>query len=104
MTDDDDQRLPELRTAELDAETLETLLADLATYTRIDSVQLKGGSEELCREARASLDGLRQLLLDKSVRGAQVRYHYEGDDWCDTLIVTDGGVRLVRMRRAPEGE
>ena len=30
-------------------------------------------------------------------RGVQVRYVYEGKEWCDTLLAAPGGVRLVRI-------
>jgi hypothetical protein len=49
-------------------------------------------------EQSLSLEQARQLLLEGRARGIQIRYHYDGADWWDTLMRTPQGIRLVRIR------
>lgn len=56
--------------------------------------------------ARQSVNGPQQipveegvgLLLAGGAAGLQVRYCYAGDEWLDTLIPHEAGLRLVRIR------
>jgi hypothetical protein len=95
---DVDGPLPELNQALLDDATLERLFHDLAACTEIVEIIPKFAQRRMVEPGTVSLDDARCLLRDGSVRGVQVRYRYQGADWWDTLMVTDAGVRLVRIR------
>lgn len=94
----DDRTLPELSEALLDAETLDALLRDLAELTAVDEVLLKGAPQAMATEAQRDVRSIGPLLTGRQLRGAQVRYRYEDQNWCDTLLATDSGVKLVRIR------
>lgn len=96
---DEELPLPDLHQATLDEATLEQLFFDIRHAAELLSVSLKGGEQ-----ARASgLDGAdpleqaRELLRQGRVAGAQLRYRHDGRVWCDTLMNSPEGVRLVRI-------
>jgi len=93
-----EQPLPDLQDAILDQDTFERLIADLTTMTSELSVRLKRGAETLTGTEPASLEAALQALGKGEVLGVQLRYRYGPDWWCDTLLRTGGGLRLVRIR------
>jgi hypothetical protein len=99
MTAEDDQSLPEMRDAVLDAAALAALLRDIGTLTTIDEVIVKD-RPGLARapSTDVALDQVQRLLLAGEVRGVQIRYRHGGAIWWDTLMATPDGVRLVRIR------
>jgi hypothetical protein len=95
---DTEQPLPELQDAMLDPGTLDQLITDLTTMTSDLSVRLKTHPEILTGAEPASLEEGLQALRNGDVLGIQVRYRYGADRWCDTLLRTGDGIRLVRIR------
>jgi MauM/NapG family ferredoxin protein len=93
----DEVELPELREAELDPGGLRALFADLAAATEIQEVRLKRASTDRGHAASLSVEEALEALLGGSVRGVQVRYHYDAQDWCDTILQTPHGYRVVRL-------
>lgn len=85
--------LARLTTADLDPEVLSALFSDLATLVEIDEVLIKGDAT-----AYAGVTGLAeaQRALADGARGIQIRYHWAGKGWLDTLMRNTNGVRLVR--------
>lgn len=90
-------KLPVLQQTVLDAATLEALFRDLAQCTQILGVIPKGAPQAYAAEKGISLDAAREGLVSGAFRGVQVRYRYENQEWCDTLLATPAGVRLVRI-------
>lgn len=90
-------KLPALQQTVLDAATLEALFRDLAQCTQILAVLPKGAPQAYAGDRAISLDAAREGLASGAFRGVQVRYRYDGQEWCDTLLATPGGVRLVRI-------
>ncbi len=90
-------RLPDVQQAVLDAATLDALFRDLALCTRILAVVPKTAATGMVTEGSISLDDARVGLTSGAFRGVQVRYRYDQQEWCDTLMATPAGVRLVRM-------
>ncbi len=93
-------KLPPLHQAVLDAATVDALFADLAACTRVLAIIPKRAARAMIDESTSSLDlaSARAGLRDGSMRGVQIRYHYDGREWCDTLMAgADGAARLVRI-------
>jgi hypothetical protein len=90
-------RLPALQQTVLDAATLDALFRDLATCTQILAVIPKGSAQGYANEKAITLADARVGLDAGSFRGVQVRYRYDDKEWCDTLLATPAGVRLVRI-------
>ena len=91
-----DFRLPDVQQAVLDAATLDALFSDLAQCAEVLSVVLKTSRGPVA-EASVSLAAGRAALEEGTARGVQIRYRHEGTEWCDTLLRTPAGVRLVRV-------
>lgn len=90
--------LAELTQGRLDEPTLTALLDDLSELTEILEVLTKGGE---CARAERSQPDLREAvaaLQAGQLRGVQVRYLWDGQQWLDTLLRGPDGVRLVRVQ------
>ena len=97
-TTTEDFRLPELTQSYLDADTLDALFADLAACTQVLEVVAKLAPTQMIPNQRLTLDDAHGLITNRKVRGVQVRYRYDGAEWCDTLMAGPDGARVVRIR------
>ena len=90
--------LPELHQGNLDWEYVDDLARDLSQLTQIYSVvpRIRGATPGQA-PPQYSLDEAFAGLRAGTLMGVQVRYSYNGEDWCDTLLPSPGGARLVRM-------
>ncbi|GDX80743.1 hypothetical protein LBMAG42_25540 [Deltaproteobacteria bacterium] len=94
--------LPELTVGALDAPTLAALFDDLNAHATVLDVITKGGPVQHSAGTQVPLREAQALLAEGRVRGVQVRYVWQGDEWRDTLLAAADGVRLVRMKRQNE--
>ncbi len=90
-------QLPALTQAVLDPATLDALFRDLAACTEILAVVPKTAAQTMTAPVPIDLATARAGLASGQFRGVQVRYRYESKEWCDTLMATPAGVRLVRL-------
>jgi hypothetical protein len=90
--------LAELIQADLDPATLDALFTDLAALCDVREVTLKGAADHLAGTTAVTLAEAQAALTAGRIRGAQIRYGYQGEVWWDTLLRLPQGVRLVRMR------
>jgi hypothetical protein len=95
MTNDKPE-LPELSQAVLDDSTLQALVQDLSALTRILSVTTKGAAQTRAQAAPCSLQEAVEALRHREVRGVQVHYLWENQEWIDTLLAVPEGIRIVR--------
>lgn len=89
--------LADLQDAILDPGTVTALFADLAGCTEVLGVLIKNGPTAPAPDGIIDLARGRDLLDAGSVRGIQIRYRYQGQEWWDTLMRTPLGIRLVRI-------
>jgi MauM/NapG family ferredoxin protein len=94
---DTEIELPELTEATLDEVGLRTLFRDLALATEIAEVRCKQGPQRRANTSDISVEEARDWLLEGRVRGVQVRYRYDDRNWCDTILATPTGHRVVRV-------
>ncbi|MFN7141652.1 MAG: hypothetical protein ACK4UN_20200 [Limisphaerales bacterium] len=90
-------KLPDLQNTLLDERLLETLLRDIASCTDIFEIIPKLAAGYV-GQGSVSLDEGRALLLSRQVRALQIRYHYQGAQWWDTIMVVGQQFRLVRIQ------
>ena len=91
-------RLPPLQQTVLDPATVQDLFRDLAACTQIIAIRPKTRAEgHIDAAATLTLDDAAAGLRDGSFRAVQVRYRYEDQEWCDTLMSTPAGLRVVRI-------
>ncbi len=90
--------LPDLHQADLDADTLNQLFADIGQLTQVIEVLPKYRQRDYTPDTPISLDEARDLLRDGTVYGLQIRYIHNDAQWWDTLMPVPNGMRLVRIR------
>ncbi len=84
--------------ATLDEAALAALFRDLqALDTPVEVVLKRGAQRHAEQEPEVTLPMAYQLLLGREVRALQLRYTHEQKLWCDTLIASEAGTRIVRM-------
>ncbi|MFT5433627.1 MAG: hypothetical protein ACI9OJ_004333 [Myxococcota bacterium] len=89
-------KLPDVYTAELDDTAANELFSDLRAGATISSVQLRvvaRGTPEQC-----NLDAGATALREGAATAMQIRYGFDGSNWCDTVTRRGGTFRIVRMR------
>lgn len=91
--------LPPMQSAILDEPTLAALVRDLNQCAHINEVLVKGGPQTQTDAQQIKLDDAVLKLLNGELRGVQIRYRHEGQPWCDTLMRTNEGIRLVRVQQ-----
>jgi hypothetical protein len=75
------------------------LFADIENCTRVLGIIPKYSADTMVPDqSRLTLLEARSQLLSGQLRGLQIRYHYSGADWWDTLMVADSAFRIVRIR------
>jgi hypothetical protein len=90
--------LPQLQRAAVDDSLLDALVTDLSALTEILCVIPKAEPGRVAVTSIPLEEGV-NLLRAGSLRGLQVRYRYEGDEWWDTLLQTPNGIRLTRIKQ-----
>lgn len=94
-----DGAVPRLHESELDVEGVRQLFEDLDACAEIDRVQVRYREGGRAVDRKTTLHEARDLLSRGDALMVQIRYLFQGKVWCDTLIVRDGCVRLVRLQQ-----
>lgn len=90
--------LPELHQSILDASMLDALFSDLEACANIIAVIPKFAMGYISQEVLTLEEG-QSLFREGKLRGLQVRYQYQGDEWWDTLIAIPNGARITRIKQ-----
>jgi hypothetical protein len=83
----------------IDRSTLTQLFVELKSHSRILSIRQKGGTQRYAGEEELDLASVYTRLVNGVVHGVQVRYLYDGQEWCDTLLRAHDGWKLLRMKQ-----
>lgn len=83
----------------IDAATLRTLFADLAAAATVLGVQQKGSPTGYTSPDAVTAEIALTRLLTGETRAVQVRYHFDGHEWADTILALPAGFRVVRCRQ-----
>lgn len=94
-----DGSMPQLLGGELDSASLGQLFDDLTSCADIDRVQVRSREGGRKDDRLTTLLEARDLIGGGCVSMVQIRYRYQDEVWCDTLLVRDGRVRLVRVKQ-----
>ncbi|HRP62006.1 MAG TPA: hypothetical protein PK400_01795 [Phycisphaerales bacterium] len=92
--------LPEMSNVMLSDEVIEQLFRDLAQCAVVSHITVRASPRQHTPQDGISLEQARTMLLSGDVQGVQLRYQFQGEAYCDTLMRAAGGVRLVRMKQA----
>ena len=82
----------------IDSPTLARLFADIETVAAILSVREKGGPAEFAETGETPPAAALDRLLAGTARAVQVRYHFDGYEWSDTVVAVPNGYRVIRCR------
>lgn len=93
-----DNPLPELHQTVLTADQLNALFSDLQACTEILLVMPKAAPGYVGVK-EVSLEEGKQLLVNGDLRGLQIRYRYQNEEWWDTLIHRDGQIHITRIQQ-----
>lgn len=88
------EALADLQDQLIDADTLAQLLGDIELATQLVEVRVKRGTNSHAETSKRELSQVHSALAEGSA--VQLRYVWRDKQWCDTLLPTAGGVRLVR--------
>lgn len=90
---------PELIEGEMDQAMLSQLVADITGCTELLEVIPKYSAQGYAPEqSDLDLTDAVDQLVKGELRGLQIRYNYQGNQWWDTLMRTPKGVKLVRVK------
>jgi hypothetical protein len=84
----------------IDPPTLARLFADIQTAGTILGVREKGGPAEYASGEQMPPAVALDRLLTGTARAVQLRYHFDGYEWTDTVLATTTGFRVVRCRHS----
>lgn len=97
-------QLPPMSEAKLVAQQVDELIADIRQLGTHVTLMYRGISDlysgELVGSALDQLLAARNELLSGRLSRVQIRYHWDGFLWIDTLEARNGNFRLVRIRHA----
>src|SRR4029078_3365373 len=91
--------LPELWNGFIDKSTFSQFMDDLRQHARALRVRIKFDSMHMTSDSEVNLTTAQKHLIDGSAHSIQVRYLFDGQAWCDTLLRTPCGIQLLRIRR-----
>jgi hypothetical protein len=86
----------------IDRPTLSTLFTELKSHARVISIREKGGPMQFAGEEVPDLTTVYSALLSGAVHAVQIRYAYDDEEWCDTLLQSHDGWKLLRMKQRLE--
>lgn len=89
--------LPALDEGMLSDDGVRQLIAELGAHAEVFEVGIKGGAQARGQRAVLDLPAALDGLLAGEHRAIQVRYRFQGAEWCDTVLRAPGGWRVVRM-------
>ncbi len=94
-----DEPLPEVLHAEWSFDQLLQLFADLAAGATVQHVQLRTETFD----GTVTLAEARDAFFDGDARAIQVRYRFESETWCDTIMPGDPTTKIIRTRLPDHG-
>ncbi|WP_153555535.1 hypothetical protein [Roseimaritima sediminicola] len=91
---EDNQPLPEILQAEWARDQVLQLFADLAAGADVQHVQLRSSATD----AAVALAEAQAAFAAGDAQAIQVRYVFEGEMWCDTIMPGNPTTKIIRNR------
>jgi len=89
-----DDALPELLQAEWGADQVMKLFDDLRDGAEVEHVQMRAAKDD----RTTTLAEAKLAFADGSAQAIQVRYRFEGEMWCDTILPSEQTTKIIRTR------
>ena len=87
---------PEILEAHWDVQQVQALFDDLSLGAQVHHVQVRTSAAGRPEDRTTSLAEARELLESNLARAIQIRYTYQDQSWCDTLMVRPESIRVIR--------
>lgn len=94
----EDDAIPEILQAEWARDQVMALFADLAAGADVRHAQLRTADSD----ATVTLAEAQAAFAAGNAQAIQVRYRFEGEMWCDTIMPGDPTTKIIR-NRLPNG-
>lgn len=91
MTDE-----PEVLEADWDPEQVAALLDDLQSGAIVKHIQVRIKGDSGTQELSTTLEQAKKYCETGHAKAIQIRYEYDGQLWCDTLLFNPDSVRVIR--------
>jgi len=104
MTAESPSELPQVREAMLQDDEVAALIRDLRACAQVHEILVRSAPRQQPSSGTVTLDEAAQMLMERTVRGVQIRYRFDGFDWMDTLMPVAEGIKLVRIRVEEPGD
>jgi hypothetical protein len=91
-----DEPLPEILQAEWARDQVLQLFADLCAGAEVQQVQLRSATTD----AAVTLETAQAAFAADQAQAIQVRYIFEGEVWCDTILPGNPTTKIIRNRLA----
>jgi hypothetical protein len=95
--------LPEILEAEWDHGQVMALFDDLSRGAEVSHVQVRSNNSNRPQDQRATLDEASEMFRDRAAKAIQIQYRFDGQAWCDTLMVGEHTTKIIRTRSTNEG-
>jgi len=96
--DDDSADLPELLEGVWPRGRILELFEDLHLGAEVSHVQLRERTAEGVQDHTTSLDQARDSFETGAAQAIQIRYTFEEETWCDTLMPQGNATKVIRTR------
>ncbi|MCA9192264.1 MAG: hypothetical protein KDB03_10890 [Planctomycetales bacterium] len=90
----ENESIPEILQAEWSQDQVLALFADLSQGAEIEHVQLRTPSAD----QTISLAEAQSLFVQGCATAIQVRYMFEGEMWCDTILPGEPTTKIIRTK------
>ncbi len=82
--------------ANWDRQQINDLFDDLHHGAIVKHVQVRVASGDAPRDIATTLEQAKQWFDNGEAKAIQIRYDFDGRQWCDTLMILPDSVRIVR--------
>jgi len=87
---------PQLLEANWENDRIVDLFDDLQLGAKLEYVQVRTRGGANSEERSATLQQARELFQSGEAIAIQIRYEFESQKWCDTLMVGPTSTRIIR--------
>ena len=87
---------PQVLETEWDRDQVNELFHDLSLGAVVQHVQVRMNGAGGTEDKEVELDEARQLFNRGESKAIQIRYAFDGEVWCDTLMVGPKLTRIIR--------
>lgn len=88
----------EVLEAEWDLEKVNALFDDLRQGAIVDHVQVRSTPGDGPNDCAVTLDQSQEMLAAGEAKAIQIRYRFDEQTWCDTLMVGPESIRVIRTK------